>query len=455
MSSPSEETISIPVFMETSDAEKVAGSRWRMRVGVLLLATLMLAPLAFGAVQTWAWASLAVIAVLLLFLWGIGCVRKGRARIFWSPLYLPAGLFLLLGVIQFIDHLSVDPIGTREALLKLVTDLIFFFLAGQLVAVASDETYRVLGLSVTVYAFLLSLVAIMQYFSGPDFDFWNFWQTHSQHGAFGPYVNRDHYAGLMEMLIPISAAYVLSLHKAHHLRRLLGFAVLLPIASALLTGSRGGFISLLAEIVILGAVLFKSGSVTGRRSLMTIGALGITATAILFFWIDPGQISKRLMGVFVPANFTDVSYGNRGIEALDTLNIFRNHPWIGTGLGSFEIAYPRYQSLPGDDIWTHSHNDYAEALSESGIVGGVLILAALIIFFRRAFQNQEGRLDNVGGWIQLGATIGCCGLLVHSFVDFNLRIPANAAWFAACVGMAQWNLASSRREGRAETHRVN
>src|SRR5579863_2329280 len=141
MSSPSEETINIPVFMETSDAEKVAGSRWRSRVGVLLLATLMLAPLAFGAVQTWAWASLAVIAVLLLFLWGIGCVREGRVRIFWSPLYLPAGLFLLLGVIQFIDHRTVDSIGTREALLKLVTDLIFFFLAGQIAVDASNENY--------------------------------------------------------------------------------------------------------------------------------------------------------------------------------------------------------------------------------------------------------------------------------------------------------------------------
>lgn len=452
MSSPLEETINIPVFVETSEAGKVAGSRWRTRVGVLLLATLMLAPLAFGAVQTWAWASLAVIAVLLLFLWGIGCVQEGAVRIFWSPLYVPAGLFLLLGVIQFIDHLTVDPIGTREALLKLVTDLIFFFLAGQLGAVASNETYRVLGLSVTVYAFLLSLVAIVQYFSGPDFDFWNFWQTHSQHGAFGPYVNRDHYAGLMEMLIPISAAYVLSLHKAHHLRRLLGFAVLLPITSALLTGSRGGFISLLAEIVILGAVLFKSGDVSGRRNLMTIGALGITATAILFFWIDPGQFSKRLMGIFEPTNFTDVSYGNRGIVALDTLNIVRDHPWIGAGLGSFEISYPPYQSLPGDDIWTHAHNDYAEALSESGLMGGLLVFGALIIFFRRAFQNQEGRLDNVGGWIQLGATLGCCGLLVHSFFDFNLRIPANAAWFSVCVAMAQKNFVSSRREVPVKPH---
>jgi O-antigen ligase len=192
---------------------------------------------------------------------------------------------------------------------------------------------------------------------------------------------------------------------------------------------------LLAEIVILGAVLFKSGSVSGRRSLLTIGALGLTASVIIFFWIDPGQISKRLMGVFEPENFTDASYGHRGIVALDTLKILRDHPWIGTGLGSFETAFPPYQSLPGDDIWGHAHNDYAEALSESGLIGGLLIFGVLIIFFRHAFGNLSARLDRPGGWIQLGATLGCCGLLVHSFFDFNLRIPANALWFAACAGV--------------------
>jgi O-antigen ligase len=189
--------------------------------------------------------------------------------------------------------------------------------------------------------------------------------------------------------------------------------------------------------------------------LLTIGALGITAAVILFFWIDPGQISKRLMGVFESTNFTDASYGHRGIVALDSLNILRDHPWIGTGLGSFETAFPPYQSLAGDDIWGHAHNDYAEALSESGLIGGLLIFGALLMFFPLVLQNLGGRLDGAGGWIQLGATIGCCGLLVHSFVDFNLRIPANAAWFAVCIGIAQGSVMRPQRERIIRTNRVN
>ena len=73
-----------------------------------------------------------MVAFLLLLFWSIAGVRQGSLKILWSPLYLPAGLFFLLGMIQFAGRLTMDPIATREALLKLSTDLIFFFLAGQL-----------------------------------------------------------------------------------------------------------------------------------------------------------------------------------------------------------------------------------------------------------------------------------------------------------------------------------
>jgi O-antigen ligase len=122
--------------------------------------------------------------------------------------------------------------------------------------------------------------------------------------------------------------------------------------------------------------------------------------------------------------------------AIDSLRIWRDHPWLGTGLGSFETAYPRYRSFPGDAVYDHAHNDYAEALAETGLVGGVLILAAIVLFFRIAFRDLATRLRHEVGWIQLGAALGCCGLLIHSLVDFNLHIPANAAWFAVSAAIA-------------------
>ena len=83
-----------------------------------------------------------------------------------------------------------------------------------------------------------------------------------------------------------------------------------------------------------------------------------------------------------------------------------------------------------------AHNDYVEAVAETGLVGAVLILSALALFFRLAFRDLGSRLRSGGDWIQVGAALGCCGLLVHSFFDYNLHIPANAAWFAVLAGMA-------------------
>jgi len=406
---------------------------WFSVARMLLVATLLAAPLAFGAVQEWAWGAMAVAAFLMLLFWSIAGARLGNLKILWSPLYLPALLFLLLGTIQFFAHRTLDPIATREALLKLVTDLIFFFLAGQLLATGAEKILRGFGLAVVVYAFSLALFAMLQLFSSNGLIYWS---VQTPRSAFGPYVNHNHYAGLMEMLIPVGAGYVLSRPRDHAMRTLLGFALVVPIASLLLCGSRGGFISLLAEVVILGAILLWRAPAPGRRSLAAAGGLGITAAALLFLWMDPGGISKHLLTIANTAQSPEATFGDRKIVALDSLHILRDHLWLGIGLGGFETAYPAYQSFPTDSIWGHAHNDCAEALAETGLVGGLLIVAALALFFRLAFKRLGERLRHDAGWIRLGAALGCCGLLVHSFVDFNFHIPANAAWFAVLASIA-------------------
>ena len=408
---------------------------------VLLLAALIAAPLAFGAVQPWAWAALAVTAVVLLLLWAIAAVRQVKLRVAWSPLYVPVALFLLLASIQFLGHLTFDPFASRESLLKLTTDLLFFFLAGQLLTVAPDGMWRALGLTALTFAVLLALFAILQFFSGPELIYWS---VRPRWGGwvFGPYVNHNHYAGLMEMLIPLATAYVLSRQNHDARNTLLRFALVLLLASVLLSGSRGGLIALLVEVLILSAIYLRQVPKGGRRSFVLLAGLGIAATLLSFAWMDPGTISRRLATAFQFKHSPEVEVGfvERKTVAWDSLRILRDHPWLGTGLGSFENAYPPYQTLASDFVWVHAHNDYAEAVAETGLAGGVLILSALGMFFRLAFGHLRERLTREAGWIQLGTAVGCCGLLVHSFFDFNLHIPANAAWFAVCAASATCGL---------------
>jgi O-antigen ligase len=240
----------------------------------------------------------------------------------------------------------------------------------------------------------------------------------------------------MEMVIPVSIAYVLSRPRNHPARAMLAFAASVPIVSLLLSASRGGMLSLLAEVMILGVILWSCRATPDWRKLGVVGPLVLLTALLFFFWLDPGEISGRLATVVKLARPADVDMTQRQAVALDSLRILRHRPWAGTGLGSFEMAYPQYQSFPSEFIWDHAHNDYAEALVESGLLGGALIFAALAMFLGLSFRGLAGRIRREAGQIQLGAALGCCGLLVHSAFDFNLHVPANAAWFVVCAAGA-------------------
>lgn len=399
-----------------------------------LLFTLMAAPLAFGAVQAWAWAGLALIAAVLLILWAVGCTQQEVMPMHWSLLYIPALLYFLMGVGQFAGHLTLDPFATREALIKLLTNFVFFFLAVQLWANASARIWKRFGLIVVIYAFSISLFAIVQYFTSYGLIYWKI----PSHGdVFGPYINHNNYAGLMEMLIPIGMCYALYRSLKSSNQTLLVFGVCGAIASLLLCGSRGGMISVAVEMVLLGVLIWrwKKGEANFRKWSL-IGLVGAAGLAALLLAVTPDSGWQRLASIAGLVRKPDVTLGNRLIVSRDALAELRDYPWLGTGLGSFDTVFPQYQTFPTDLAWTHAHNDYVEVLTETGIVGGMIILLALIMFGWLAFRNLPERTKNVQGWIQLGATVGCCGLLIHSFADFNLHIPANAAWFAICAGLS-------------------
>jgi O-antigen ligase len=412
---------------------------------VLLLAVLLGAPLAFGAVQPWAWGALGIAAALLLALWAGGSLFGKTIRVYWSPIYLPAAAFLVLAAVQYFGGLTLDQAATKEALGKLMTDFLLFFLAGQFLAEASEPQWRKTGLALTLYTFALGVFATLQFLSSHNLIYWI---VPSPGYTFGPYVNHNHYAGLMEMLLPLSAAFVLPRLEHHPFRVFLGFALLIPLASLLLSGSRGGLAALLVEVLILGVILSRRAPLGFRRRWATGGALGLVLVTALFFWMDPGWVSKRLETMTGLVHTPEATLGDRMQVSQDSLRIVGDHPWVGVGLGAFETIYPQYQSFPSDHVWDHAHNDYAEALAEMGLIGGLLIVAALALFLTLAFRNAGMGLKTDASWIRLGAVIGCCGLLFHSFADFNLHIPANAAWFVVCAAIA--TLATGKADSSLE-----
>jgi O-antigen ligase len=396
---------------------------------VVLLSLLIAAPFFFGAVEPWAWGALVIGAALLLLLWALGCLRTGNVRLTLSPLYIPLLGVLLLAGIQFWFGLSMDRIGTREAMIKLIGYVIIFFATQQLYASTTARTWQLTGAAIAAYMFLMAVFAIVQFFATPGLLYGTIGPDSAS--IFGPYVNRGNYAGLMEMLVPITVALACSLRWKHPAKLFLLFVVFTALVSVFLSGSRAGLISLAVEFAILGLVILVAG--TEHKHILVAGIL-VTALAVgFFYWLDPGDVWGRWKQM---ASKPELALGNRQKIAQDSFRMSRDYLAHGVGLGAFEVAYTPYQSVVTDLAIDYAHNDYLQFLAETGIWGWLLTPLAITIFFVLSFRHLRARLRQQSGWLQFGAAVGVCGLLVHSMSEFNLHIPANAAWFSLVAALA-------------------
>jgi O-antigen ligase len=403
---------------------------------VAIMATLFAAPWAFGAVEAWAWMSLGLGICVTLLLWIAEAVHRNMLRVTWSPLYVPLAAFFILAMAQYLTGHTLDRAEIRQALTLFAVDSAFFFTAVQLFGETDSHARRWFGLAVLLSAGILGLFAILQFASGTPRIYWTF---DTSGNFFGPYSNPDHYAGLMEMLAPVAVCYIASQRQKYSatVLLLLSAAATVAVASLLLTGSRGGLLALSTEIAIAGVIFRRKAKGVRRWSQIATLTGAVLAVVMLFSWIDPGWVAQRLGTIVdIPSKVWVDATEFRKRVALDSLHMLRDHLALGVGLGNFEIAYPPYQSFPSDLTIDYAHDDYLEAAAETGLVGAALIVCALALFFRLAFHHLSERLESNHSWIQLGATLGCCGLLVHSLVDFNLHIPANAAWFAVLAAIA-------------------
>jgi O-antigen ligase len=169
----------------------------------------------------------------------------------------------------------------------------------------------------------------------------------------------------------------------------------------------------------------------------------------VFYWLDPGETWGRWQQM---ASRPELALGSRQTIAFDTLHMMRDHLAHGVGLGAFQTAYTPYQTVATDLTIDYAHNDYLQFLAEIGVWGLVLLPLSLALFFVLAFRHLQQRLHHPEGWLQFGAAVGVCGLLVHSFSEFNLHIPANAAWFTFMAALASLPISQARHSRRSHGH---
>jgi O-antigen ligase len=130
-------------------------------------------------------------------------------------------------------------------------------------------------------------------------------------------------------------------------------------------------------------------------------------------------------------------------------------PFLGWGLGTFPVVYPQFRSFYTNMFVNQAHNDYLQLLVETGLAGFSIALWFLVLVFRQAagkLRNNDWT-ENATGALTVAALLGCVGILVHSFLDFNLQIPANAALFyVLCAIAASKPLQESQRRRVLRRH---
>jgi O-antigen ligase len=181
-------------------------------------------------------------------------------------------------------------------------------------------------------------------------------------------------------------------------------------------------------------MVFLAGLFFARRSPQTAWVLCAICLVIggFVFWIDDGRVLKKLDSLRDP--LTNADFASRVTIAKDSLRMVRDRPIVGWGLGLFPIVYPQYRSFSTDLLVNQAHNDYLQAFVETGSLGFACVLWFIVDLYRSGIQNLRAH-PRIATAPALGPLIGCTGILVHSFSDFNLHVPANAALFFVLCGM--------------------
>jgi O-antigen ligase len=279
-----------------------------------------------------------------------------------------------------------------------------------------------------IFGFLVSLFAILQHLTSNGKLYW-FREIRSGGLPFGPYVNRNHFAGFVELLLPL-ALILLVLGRVRRERRpVVGLFAILPIGALFLSTSRGGIISFGAELGVLALVMILRRTM-GKQLLAGVAVLVVAL--LLVTWLGVGQILQRLSSV----QLLEATAGKRASMRGDTWRIFLDHPFSGTGLGTLQAVFPPYETLYDGKIVNHAHNDYLEALAETGILGGLCCAWFIGVLLAESLKRFRQLNNSFAGALQLSGIIACAGFLIHSLVDFNLHIPANALLFFLMAHLA-------------------
>ena len=358
-----------------------------------------------------------------------------------------------------IDHpLSLAPRATSIGVAFLAAFMLFLF---GLIRALSPLRARRLAAGVVGFGVLLALIGIVQKAVLGDhawagMKIYGFWSPQNLLSTpFGPYINKNHFAGWMLMALPLALGLAMAKVEQAARRSHVGWrqwllwlsspeggrlqlsllAAFLMAASLLLTKSRSG----VACLVLMMAMM----SLTTRRRLGSARA----------GWAAFGALAALFVLVFAAAGADLAARITNKIDAMelrkniwtDSARIVRDFPVAGTGLNTFGTAMMTYQTSQSDQHFQEAHNDYLQVIVEGGLLLAIPAFAALLLMahaIRRRFAAAQD--DATGYWVRAGAAVGLATIGVQAIVEFSLQMPGNAALAVVLMAIALHECAPRR-----------
>lgn len=451
-----------------------------------LMAVVVASPFAFGAVHPLFYT---VFQVILFGLFGAGalwyaCTKHstGRQEYRWFPILalafaalpalqllpLPAFLAGLIspgtlstvrGALAWTEGaestpLTLYPLSTALSALQVLACLALFLLV---IFLFHSRRRRLILTWVLIGAgVFLSVVGIYQQAHSPE-RIYGFWESVQGGLHFGPFVNRNHFAGYVEMIIPLAAALAFAGWQEKRVpgaepaatpgptlktSNLIAIGAFLVMFIALIsTMSRGGMVSVAAAACVMSAVAWHRT----RSQRAGLAFAGLFAVGFLVGgWFAGPDLAERLGDLYEAA--TDPWNSTRAVATARTLQLLRHSPVLGVGLGAFQSAFTGVQTAElGPGMFRYAHNDWAQMAAETGLLGCAIALAFAVLLGRAAWQRLRKERRRSGWWLTLGATGSLTALAVHSLFDFNLHIPSNAFLATTVAGILVISAHSARR----------
>jgi len=395
----------------------------------LVLAILGWSVLALGCTRPQDFVVVQWMVVVLLAIWTVRFFINPKHRLLWVPICWPVLAFVAYAIARYCTA-DVEYLARQELIRILVYAAIFFAVINNL---HKQEPSQIVGLTLIFTAMTLGMYAAIQFLTDSDRVWSLVGRFDKMQGSFkrgtATFLNANHLAGYLEMVLPLALAFTLTGRFSHLMKVVLAYASLMIFAGITVTFSRGGWIATGASLAALFYWLVRQRDYW-KRGMVVLVVFGALVTVTLIKAIHSPNRNER----FEQAN---VIHDVRFRVWEPALEMWRDHRWFGVGPNHFDYRFRQYR--PADHQLqsppVRVHNDYLNTLVDWGIVGALLVAACWVAFYWQAFhgwkfvqrsQNDLGAKRSNKASFVLGGALGLLAILVHSYMDFNMHVPANA-----------------------------